>query len=376
MKKILNKLIKSLPAWTLRRYIVFESVPDCSDNTRAVFDEMIRRGLNKKYKMIWLIKDEKHQIRGIHNVKCVHNASRARQWYLLNAKCLISCNQKLHSYRTGQYSIYLGHGMPIKSLRVACPTLTDDITNWLSMSPKMTEIFSYEFNMPADRGVSLGYPRNDEFYRERVDLHHLFNVDFDKIIVWYPTFRQNPGGISASDSNIALPIIHNTQNAIELNEFAKQHKLLVVLKPHFAQDVSCLLDLNLPYIQFINDEFLFEHHVSSYQFVNACDALLTDYSSIYFDFLITDKPIGLTWEDYDDYKKRPGFAIDMDDYMAGGEKIYSQKDLLDFLTHVTNGQDDLKSERARIHQIVQEHHDGQSARRVVDFILQKISKKG
>lgn len=375
MKKLLKRFLQSLPAWTLRNYIVFESAPDCSDNTRAVFDEMIRRGLNKKYKMIWLIKDQRHAIDGIKNVKCVPASSRARRRYVLQAKCLVSCNQKLHSYRKGQYSIYLGHGMPVKSLRVASPAVSENITNWLSMSSKMTEIFSYEFNMPAKQSVSLGYPRNDEFYRSRVDLHHLFDVDFDKIVVWYPTFRQNHGGISASDSDIALPVIHNEQNAIALNEFAKQQKLLIVLKPHFAQDVSCLLNLNLPYIKFINDEFLFDNHISSYQFVNGCDALLTDYSSIYFDFLITNRPIGLTWEDYDDYAKRPGFAIDMDDYMAGGEKIYTQKDLIDFLTRVVNGQDDLKNERARICQLIQQHHDGQSARRVVDFILQNLSTK-
>lgn len=373
MKKILNKLIKALPAWTLRRFIVFESVPDCSDNTRAVFDEMIRRGLNKKYKMIWLIKNEKHRIVGIKNVKCILTSNRARHWYVMQAKCLISCNQKLHSYRKGQYSFYLDHGAPLKSVRPAAPAEPiTDICNWLSTSEHIKDVVAYEYNMPVERGVGLGYPRNDEFYRPRVDLHHLFDVDFDKIVVWYPTFRQNHGGISASDSDIALPVIHNAQNAIELNEFAKQHKILIVLKPHFAQDVDCLLNLNLPYIQFINDEFLFDHHISSYQFVNGCDALLTDYSSIYFDFLPTNRPIGLTWEDYEDYAKRPGFAIDMDKYMVGGEQIYSLDDLLRFLSNVVTGQDALNEERRRVCALIHEYNDGKSAQRVVDFLLSHI----
>ena len=41
---------RTLLAMPLRNTIMFESVPNLSDNTKAVFDEMIRRNLNKKYK--------------------------------------------------------------------------------------------------------------------------------------------------------------------------------------------------------------------------------------------------------------------------------------------------------------------------------------
>ena len=242
------------------------------------------------------------------------------------------------------------------------------------MSEKMAEVFSYEFNMPIESGVLLGYPRNGEFYKTRVDLHKIFSVEFNKAIVWYPTFRQNHGGISASDSNIALPIIHDPQKAIELNDFAERHKLLIVLKPHFAQDIQCLLDLKLPYIRFINDEFLFKNKLSSYQLVNACDALLTDYSSVYFDFLLSNRPIGLTWEDYGEYAKRPGFAIDMEQYMVGGEKIYTLGDLKLFLRKVSCDVDDLKGQRNEVLAEVHKHRDGQSAERVVEHILHSLDR--
>ena len=355
-------------------YIVLESVPDCSDNTKAVFDEMVRRKVNQKYKLVWLIQNPNHKIKGIRNVRCVLTKNPFKNWYIFNAKCLISCNQKIQTSRNGQYSLYLGHGMPIKALRQAAPKTPETITNWLAMSEKMAEVFSYEFNMPIESGVLLGYPRNDEFYKTRVDLHKIFSVEFNKAIVWYPTFRQNHGGISASDSNIALPIIHDPQKAIELNDFAERHKLLIVLKPHFAQDIQCLLDLKLPYIRFINDEFLFKNKLSSYQLVNACDALLTDYSSVYFDFLLSNRPIGLTWEDYGEYAKRPGFAIDMEQYMVGGEKIYTLGDLKLFLRKVSCDVDDLKGQRNEVLAEVHKHRDGQSAERVVEHILHSLDR--
>ena len=62
--------------------------------------------------------------------------------------------------------------------------------------------------------------------------------------------------------------------------------------------------------------------------------MLTDYSSIYFDYLLTDKPIGLTWEDYEEYKLRPGFVENIEFLTSGGEKIFTAKDLSLFLSNL------------------------------------------
>lgn len=372
-KTIFLHIMQTIFGKTFKKYIVFESVPDLSDNTKAVFDEMIRRGINKQYKMIWLVQCTNKPQKTISNVKYVSRQSKKKYYYLLFARCLISCNQKLHSMKEGQYSIYLGHGIPIKGLRVAAPEKPEILDNWLITSENVKSMFSYEFNMPIENGVALGYPRNDEFCKPRIDLQNLFDVDYDKIIVWYPTFRQNHGGISASDSNIALPIIHNEENARRLNQWAEKQKVLIVLKPHFAQDVELIKNLHLPYIHFIDDMFLHDNQISSYQFVNACDALLTDYSSIYFDFMLADRPIGLIWEDVEDYKKRPGFARDVESLMNAGVKIYTLEELLDFLSDVVGDRDSLKQERDAVCKMVHYSSDGKNSARVVDFILDKAN---
>ena len=55
IKKIIKKVLKALPP---KNYIIFESVPDVSDNAKAVFDEILLRGMNKKYKCIWIVYDK------------------------------------------------------------------------------------------------------------------------------------------------------------------------------------------------------------------------------------------------------------------------------------------------------------------------------
>ena len=51
-----------------------------------------------------------------------------------------------------------------------------------------------------------------------------------------------------------------------------------------------------------NDEYLKEKEIKLNQILSATDALITDYSSIYYDYLLTDKPIGLTINDIDEFK--------------------------------------------------------------------------
>lgn len=371
IKKVIEFLIKLLPKWTLKNYIVLESVPDFSDNTRAVFDEMMRRKLNEKYKIIWLVSNQSHYFPKHKNVKYVNAQSKKKYKYLLSFKCGICCNQMLHSRRKGQYTVYLSHGIPIKSIRAAGGEFPNQINAWVASSENTKELFAYEFNANIDKGVSLGYPRNDAFFEEKKNVRELFDVDFDKIIAWYPTFRQNKGGISASDSNDAMPIINSAEIATEFNNLLREKKTLVVIKPHFAQDVSYIKDSKLSNIIFIDDDFLLRHGMKSYSFVGSCDALLTDYSSIYYDYTLADKPIGLTWQDYDQYKSRPGFAVDMEYYMKGGEKIFSLEDLKSFVSNVAEGRDLLKEERREIRDFVHHSVNGGNSARVVDYIVEK-----
>ncbi len=147
--------------------------------------------------------------------------------------------------------------------------------------------------------------------------------------------------------------------------------MLVVLKPHFAQDVSAIKALDLSNIIFISDDFFLQNDITSYRFVGSCDALLTDYSSIYFDYTLCDKPIGLIWEDYEEYAKNPGFAVDMDAAMKGGVKIYTLEELENFVQDVATGVDRLKQERREVRDLYNYSTDGKNSERVVDFLIEK-----
>ena len=366
MKRLLKWIVSLLP----KRYIVFESLPDLADNTKAVFDEMLRRGLNKKYRFIWYVNDKNVWDRRYPNTSYIDMKTPWHRiqyhWYRVCAKCFICCNRFLSSEKK-QSSFYLTHGTAIKSVRNYY-NVPSSIDYLITAAEGTNEMMAYELNFDIKRIRALGFPRNDVLTDYRTDIKPLFAGDFQKIIVWYPTFRQHHNGFKTATSG-ALPILENLAQAEEVNAFAKERDVLLVIKPHFAQDVSYIKNYNLSNIQFIDDDFYKEHKLTSYQFIGNCDALITDYSSVYFDYLLCDKPIAVVWSDIEEYKRNPGFAIPLEHYLKGAEKIYTAEDFKLFIDDLARGEDRLKNERAEICKWANCARDGKNAERVTDFII-------
>ena len=367
LKGLLKNLVLRLP---IKNWIVFESAPDLSDNTFAVFEEMVKRGMNKDFKLIWFCFDDKVKRYRDKNVSYIYN-SLFHSYIANRAKVVICCNRFVYSQRKKAINIYLGHGNPLKNTK-GYYMIPDSINYILASSEGMKKIRSEFYGYNEKKIIPLGYPRNDILVKKSLDLHQFFpNTQYEKLIVWYPTVRQFKAGRTTGSSH-ALPLIWNENVAAELNDILKKNQVVVVLKPHFAQNIDFIKKLNLSNIIFIDDSFFKENNITSYQFVGSCDALLTDFSSIYYDFTLCDKPIGLIWEDYDEYKENPGFAVDMDFMMKGGVKIYSIKDFRKFIEDVARGNDRLKIERNEIRDFANGFNDGQSASRVANFLLQML----
>ena len=371
MKNIIKKLLSFLPTLNI---IVFESVPNLSDNPKPLFDELIGRGFNKKYKFVWIVSGEAKDLPVIKNVYYCNKNSKTFKYrflfYRLFAKAMICGNEFLVTLRKKQTSFYISHGTAIKSVK-SYYTMPENIDYFLVDGEGTKEMMAYQFNVLPEKTIALGYPRNDALVNVKRDISQFFPENKgEKIVVWYPTFRQHKNTLLNATHN-ALPIIHDEEQAIKLNEIAKANNVVLVLKPHFAQDISKFQALSLSNIKFIDDSFFTKNSISSYEFVGNCDALITDYSSIYFDFLLCDKPIGLVWEDYEEYKESVNFAIDMDTLMNGGEKIYNLDDFSEFLSNIANGIDLLKKERKEVSLWANYSHDGKSSQRVADFIIEK-----
>ena len=378
----IKKVIQDLRQWILahiplQNIIVFESCPVYTDNTKAVFEEMVRRELYRKYKFIWLHQGKDTLPEGVDHVKFVKypGSNWLKNQYIIfllhTARAVISCNDIFKKTRDDQYAFFLMHGAALKRVKshYLVPRELDDI---LSFSQYLAPLEEACMGCDPTKMRVLGFPRNDILLTSKLNTHELFpDRNFEKLIYWMPTYRQSKNGYGDS-SSISIPIIYNEQIAEEINQAARDAGVLVVLKPHFAQDVSRLLEINLSNLVLINDAFLAEHHVMNYELLGKADALLTDYSSVYHDYLLTDRPIGLCWDDYEEFEKREGFVVDVDTVMAAGEKLYTPEDLKGFISRLATGEDALRAERTAVRNMIHDYQDADSSRRVVDHIVNRL----
>lgn len=362
LKKILKKFLIKLP---LRKILLFESCPDFSDNTLYVFKEFIKRNYNKKYKMYWIC--EKSFVGPkLKNVKYIERNKHRFFVAILNhtASIVISCNNFLGVDRSNQESYYLMHGSPMKNVTsyYTCPSY---IKYMITAGEYMNEKSAKAFQIDKQNCFPLGFPRNDVLVKPRCNLKNIFG-EYKKIIIWYPTVKQFKSGRDCGVEPI--PFFENENNIMRLNRKANEDDILIVIKPHFAQ-IENINVTNYSNIIFINEDFLENNHLTSYELLSASDALLTDYSSVAYDYMICNKPIGLIWYDIEKYSKNVGLYDYYEESTKGCVKLYDLESLISFISNVAKDNDEYKEIREKTCEKINAPKDEKNAKRVVDFIV-------
>ena len=365
LKQLAFKVLSYLP---LSNTVLFESAPDLSDNTKPVFDEMLRRNLQKRYRLIWLCFSTCDHYPKIKNVKYLEVSKHKYEYVMLTylSKVIICCNRFVESGRKGQSVYYLMHGSPIKdtSSYYKC---SQYVNYMITAGEYMNKKSALAMSFDEKRCYPLGYPRNDILVHPSVDLQH-FLGKYKKYVIWYPTVKQFKGG---RDYGIEpIPFFEDPVNIEKINEFAKSKDILIIIKPHFAQIENISKD-NYSNIKFINDDFYKTNNLVPYEFMGSCDALLSDYSSVFYDYMICNKPIGLIWADLDTFKKNVGLFDFYEEVTDCCSRIYTLDDLFEFLSDVSDGKDKYQEDREKMCKVINAPKDGKNAARVVDFIVKE-----
>lgn len=382
MKKLIYKIVALLP---LQKVILFESNPELGCNTYPVYQYMMDRHWNKGYKLVWLVKD-KRKFKNVHtfNNRFINSTSRnvidlmSRIIYKRTAKCLISSNDVLIKYRKEQLAIFLCHGSKGKKTR-GIYEVGDEVDYVLCQADFFKEVTSYEYNVSLKKLVCLGYPRNDYLFQNKDVLSAILpsQLNISKTIVWLPTWRHHKCIKDDYGANKnGIPLLTSIEVMKQLNNYLKVNNIVIILKPHPAQDVSGIKENSLSNFILIDDAFLSSKQVHLYEVLAQSDALLTDYSSVFFDYLLIDKPIGLTVDDLHEYSDKRGFAYDIETVHQAGFKIHTLEDLYQFVSDLLYGRDELTKEREEIRNLTNFYQDGNSTARVVGFISEKLGGEG
>lgn len=269
------------------------------------------------------------------------------------------------------------HGSPLKNIGYLTGNsrfkklwrYENTFTHILCLSDFFKDIVKKSFGAKENQCLVLGYPRNDYIYANSKVLTKL-NIEkpsYIKIILWMPTWRGNIKSNKNNQSSIDFPII-NIGNIRRLNDYLIKESILIIIKPHPIQLELEILKQNYSNIRILKNLDLDKRDIELYETFNEVDVLLTDYSSVYFDFLLTMKPIGFTIDDFDSYGDKRGFVVDNPLDIMPGEKIETIEGLISFIEDIKDGNDKYYGERKKINDLANRYQDGNSTKRLVEYL--------
>lgn len=370
-----------LSIFKIKNRIIFESLPTYTDNAKALYDYLIKNNYNSKYEIIWFCDKSVQVSFDEYNVKVVKVWKKFRKlsfigffkymYYLKNAKYIMYCNRGIHKFNKKSIRIFLNHGLPLKNVS-DLKIVTPKVDYVLCPSEFFRNVYVDQLHISKERIIPIGSPRNDIMYNYQVKKRSFsfMKKSYSKFILWMPTFR-NHFGYERCDSKfsfpLGLPIIYSEEELIEIDKLLSKNKMLLLIKLHPVQDVTKVKKINLENIKIISDNDLQKNKISLCEFYYYVDAFITDYSGAYYDFLLTDKQIGFTIDDFKEYNESRGFPFDDPLSKMAGMKIKNLDEFKEYLNNIKNNIDDYQELRDEMRHLFFERIDGKTSRRIVDY---------
>ena len=380
----MKRLIKSIGKYVLnklpmRNIIVFESNPEFACNTYPIYKELKDRGLNKKYKFIWLVEDKKKykptKKLSYMNYSPQNFIELVQKIYVFKkARAIIYSNRRLGKHSDKQLSLYLTHGTVLK--KTGDYEIHNNCDYCVSQTSVLDDIMASEIDVDREKIVLLGSPRTDELNVKNNCLKDMGFDKYSKCILWMPTFRKHNAThkVDGEIAGMGIPLIYDEEQLEAVNEKLISNNMLLIIKVHPAQDMSVIKVAQKSNVRLICDKDINAFGYSLYSFMGQMDAYISDYSSVYYDFLLTSKPIALVIDDLKSYEENRGIVFEDFKENIKGFYIETIEELYKYIEEVAAGIDSTKTIREEARQRFNLCSDFNSTKRVCDFIEEKLSQ--
>ncbi|MDO4547349.1 MAG: CDP-glycerol glycerophosphotransferase family protein [Clostridia bacterium] len=284
-----------------------------NDSPRAIYEAMKKDSRFDGYKFVWAVENpKKANIPG-----CAVIAPDTPGYFMTSLKAgywitCVNIERGLRYKKKDTRYLNTWHGIPLKTIGNAANGRKDYDFSHIDFFCCSCEydkaIYQRDFGVKPQSLIESGLPRNDALYRAdgnkvKAVRDKLSIPDGKKAILYAPTWRDS------TDGGMSFTLKPPIDLELWREKLADDYVLLV--RAHAYTDA---LDVKG------GDGFV--RDVSDYPDVNelmiASDILITDYSSIAFDYAILLRPIICFGYDYEEYKKSRGLYLDLDDVMPSG----------------------------------------------------------
>lgn len=334
------------------------------DNVAYLYDYLIKNNYNSKYKIV-RSHNEKYDGEIPENVAVISNIGAVVCF--LRAAHIFYCFGKLPIYPTkGQDVIQMWHGTPFKGAdkrQIENSKEKSYYTKYVISSDYFRDIAIKYQGTKSENIVICGQPRTDVMFEDNPKYVEL--CSFNKILIWMPTFRRASllGYQDVSAKNHIIPLF-DVDDYDELNLKLSNLGVCLIVKLHPMQDGNSFNKHYSNLFLLTNTEFN-KKKWDLYRLLGQCDALITDYSSVFYDFMLLDRPMAFTVDDLNEYENNRGFAVGDPDYLTAGYKLRTKEDFYLFLNDLMSGKDKYASQRREVNALVNTFNDGRQCERLL-----------
>lgn len=304
--------------------ILFESKhgEDIAGNIFALIKELKNESYKDYRILLAMENDYMEQYRsllahyGLDHVTMIDIRSKAYVKALASAKYLVTDTSFPPYYIKKKEQVYLNtwHGTPLKAMGRIVPEREYALGN-VQRNFLIADYLLYQNEFSRDAfqedymfkniypGTTLisGYPRNSAFFHKNryLQIRQEVKIDDKQVIVYMPTWR---GLLHKKETSKQLDMLGQYFTAID-SKLTDSQVFYVKLHP-FVKD-----EMDFSGYKHIKE---FPHKYETYDFLNASDVLVTDYSSIMFDYGVTQRKMILFTYDREEYKNGRGLYLDLD----------------------------------------------------------------
>ena len=321
-----------------------------------------------------------------YNVILINENKKDNNYYLnlLESKLIVHTHSNY--YDNTKINVQLWHGFPLKGLSYMSNHVTKEQKDynhreWEKLDLIISYSQTYSTLMNACHGLDgnkyfvAGMPRNDFLFNTdgKKILSELLGINLtDKKVIFYmPTFRKTVfGEENGQEDQYNLLDIPGFDEKL-FDTYLEENNIAFIIKYH---PVHVYQDKKVKNVHILKDDHLRDKDLELYEIINAADLLITDYSSIYFDYLLLDRPIIFTPLDLEAYTENRGFLLEPYDFWAPGPKCYNFEQLAAEIIICLNDNSYYQKERETICNIVHHYKDANSSERVWKVIDQLMSK--
>ena len=180
--------------------------------------------------------------------------------------------------------------------------------------------------------------------------------------MYTPTHRDYESNLSRNEIRSVLGFNYN---AIEFAKFLKNNGIVFVCKLHPKQN-ALVVESDLPEGLILHKP---DERYGLTELMQISDALVTDYTSVYFDYLLLDKPIIFNFYDLDLYKRERGVPCEPMSAISAGDIIVNEEQMKIALLNLDNNIVHYAAMRSLIRNLFYTNVDANSCKRVYNFIF-------